>query len=179
MRLVPLTMTCGLPACSITIGVAQEVTSLRSTFHRSSPVRLSRATTNDCPSWSQLTIERVAMKRRRASLAVAVQRLHRSEVGFPDQLAVQVEAIEPERAKLHKEMLAVGHGRVRRQAARVVTLLVRQRLAQRLLPEDLAAGPVDRQGHKLVAVRDGKIVVIARCRARPRRAAPRQKEWRS
>ena len=43
--------------------------------------------------------QRVFVERRRASFAVPVQRLHRSKIGFPDQLAVDVEAIQPERAK--------------------------------------------------------------------------------
>ena len=111
--------------------------------------------------------ERVAVKHGRASLAVAVQRLHRPEVGFPNDFAFEVEAIQPERAKDDKQLLAVGHRRVRGQAARLMPLLVRQRLAELRLPDDLAAGPVDRQGDELVAMRDGQIVVIARRRARP------------
>src|SRR5687767_10922159 len=54
MRFVPLTISCGLPPCSTTIGVAHDVCSSRSTFHRSSPVDLSSAMTHDLPSWSQL-----------------------------------------------------------------------------------------------------------------------------
>ena len=55
-RFVPLTITCGLPACSMIRGVAQEVTSFRCDFHSSLPVFLSSAAMKDCPSWSQLMI---------------------------------------------------------------------------------------------------------------------------
>ncbi len=48
-------------------------------------------------------------------------------------------------------------------------LLVWKRLAQRLLPDDLAAGSTDRQRDKLMAMCDREIVVIARRAAGPRR----------
>src|ERR1044071_1100922 len=41
--------------CSTTMGVDHEVSSARATRQRCLPVRLSRATRNDCSSWSQLT----------------------------------------------------------------------------------------------------------------------------
>ena len=42
-RFVALTTICGLPSCSMTSGVDQEVFSSRDTFHSSRPVRLSKA----------------------------------------------------------------------------------------------------------------------------------------
>jgi hypothetical protein len=83
--------------------------------------------------------ERFFVKHRRASLAVPVERLHRTKIGFPNNLAVEVEAIQPERAKECKQVFTVGHRRVRRQAPGAVPLFLRQRLVQRLLPENFAA----------------------------------------
>ena len=100
--------------------------------------------------------ERVFVEHRRASLAVPVQRLHRTKVGFPDQLAVEVEAIQPERAKECKQVFAVGHRRVRRQAAGAVPLFVRQRLVQRLLPENFAAR-LTAKAHELVTMSDRRL----------------------
>jgi hypothetical protein len=46
-RFIPGTMTCVMPPCSTTSGVAQVSISSRLTRHSSSPVRLFRATMND------------------------------------------------------------------------------------------------------------------------------------
>src|SRR5262245_33652758 len=94
-----------------------------------------------------------------------MQRLHWAKVGLPNQLALDAEAVQPKRAKEGEEMLAVGRRRIGCQAARLMTLLVRQRLPQRFLPEDFSARAVDRQGHEPVAMGDGEVVVIAWRRA--------------
>ena len=69
---------------------------------------------------------------------MSVERLHGAEVGFPYQLTSEVEAIESERAKEDKQVLAVGHRSVRRQARGVMPLFIRQGFAESFLPENLA-----------------------------------------
>ena len=53
----------------------------------------------------------VAVKRRRAALAVAVPALHVAEVVFPEQLAVQVETEEASRTERDDQHLAIGGAR--------------------------------------------------------------------
>ena len=109
------------------------------------------------------------MERRRTSLAVPMQRLHRAEIGLPNELAADVQAIEAERTEEGKDVLAVGHSRIRGQAGRMMSLLLRQPFAERMLPKDFAAGPMNGENHEFVPVGDRKIVMIASRRARASR----------
>src|SRR6185503_5380935 len=59
-----------------------------------------------------------------------------------------------------------GDWGVRREAPRLMSLLLRQSFTKGLLPEDFAAGPVESESDEFLSVRDGKVVVVARRGAR-------------
>src|SRR5918993_4968619 len=67
-----------------------------------------------------------------------------AEVFLPEQLAVEVVDEKAARAEECVNPLAVGGGRIRREAAiEVVVSLVRRGSHRRVLPEDLASGAID------------------------------------
>ena len=105
--------------------------------------------------------QRVAVQGGRAALAVRVLDPHVAQVGLPHQEALQVEGVESARAEEREHVLAVRHGRARGEAGREVRAFVRQLLARRTLPQDLARGAAERQHAEALATRDRRIVVRA------------------
>ncbi len=87
----------------------------------------------------------VAGEGRRGALAEAVARRHVAEVALPERLALAVQAVDPARAEVRPDPLAVGNRRGRRPGAVGVGALVRLGLEHRALPDRLAGGAVERQ----------------------------------
>ena len=74
-----------------------------------------------------------------------------AEVLLPDERALEVVAVHAARPEEGVDVLAVGHGRVRGEAAvRVVPALVRHRRLRGALPEDLAGLAVEAEHVELV-----------------------------
>src|SRR5262245_11334199 len=92
----------------------------------------------------------VAMQDGRTTLAVPMLGVHLAQVFFPDQLSIQVEAIQAVRSEGSEDTLAVGDGGGRGEAAADMAGFERSGFEHRLLPENLAGGAADRQDHEIV-----------------------------
>src|SRR5262245_33918015 len=68
---------------------------------------------------------------------------------------------------MHKQMLTVGYRRTRCETSCAMPLLAWESLPQRSLPKHFPVSSIYRQGHELVAMRYGKIIVVARSGAWP------------
>src|SRR2546422_9841884 len=90
---------------------------------------------------------------------MSVQGLHPAEVLLPFQFAVQVETIESARTEEGVKTLAVGDGRIGRQASGFVTALVQELLAHNFLPENLPVTAADGEDDELVTVGNRHVVV--------------------
>jgi hypothetical protein len=98
---------------------------------------------------------RVAAQGWGTPFAETVPGAHVAEVLFPEQLPLQVVAVEAERAEGHDQVLAVRHRRGGRKAVIPVMALVRQLRARRMLPKRLARRPVEREHGELLFLRWG------------------------
>ncbi len=103
----------------------------------------------------------IAVKDGRDALAMSVLGLHLAEFFVPHQLAIKVQAIEPVRSEECKQMLAIGNGRVGRQAGGEMTAFVRKLSVQDLLPQNLAVSAANGEHHELVSMRHRSAVVCA------------------
>src|SRR4051812_1999204 len=97
--------------------------------------------------------ECVAVKRGRGPFAEGIPGLHLPEVLLPFEIAVEIVAVDPARAKRHIEMLAIGHRRRGGEAVVAVMPLVRHLLARDLLPEDLSGVAIHAEDDELVLLR--------------------------
>ena len=107
--------------------------------------------------------EAIAEERRRAAFAERVAHLLVAEILLPDELAVHVVGVVPERVERRDHVLAVGRGRGRRPGA----VLRMRRLVRRLflgdaLPQDFAGLPIEREDDELV--RDERLTAARRVR---------------
>ena len=92
---------------------------------------------------------------------MAVEGLHVAEIGFPQEIAVQVQAIDAARAEGGDQVLAVGDRRVGGPTAGDVGALVRRLAAHRSLPHDTSIVAADGEHHELEAPQGRDVVVCA------------------
>ena len=97
--------------------------------------------------------ERLAVERRGRALAEAVARLHLPELLLPQDLAREVERVQPARAVEGEEPLAVGEQRGRGVAVRLVRPLVRHLLVDDGAPAHGAVLACDGHHHELDRLR--------------------------
>lgn len=77
-------------------------------------------------------------------MAMAVLRVHGTKVSLPNEISLQVEAIDSLSTEIRKDKLAVGHRRGRGQASGRVASFQRDRFSNYFFPENVSSMTIDR-----------------------------------
>src|SRR5688572_2859992 len=96
--------------------------------------------------------EHIAREGRGTAFAERIPRLHLAEVFLPKNVPIKIEAVEPARSEVAKDMLAIGDGRRRGKPVIGMMTLVGNFRAQRFLPNDLARVSVNRKQRELMRI---------------------------
>ena len=103
--------------------------------------------------------QRVAMENRRASFAMAMLALHHSQVSFPDNRPLHVQAIDAAGSEKSENMLPIGYRGLGSEAGAVMASLMWKCFLERLFPESLSVLTVDREYHVLLLLGYRQIVM--------------------